>query len=45
MVKCVSFTKTPLLIVVREIVIGEWNAKNKGMLVEKKKVIYVVLIL
>ena len=35
MVKYVSFTKTPLLIIVTRVVIKDRNAINKGMLVEK----------
>lgn len=33
MVKSVWFTKTP--IIVSEVVIDDWNAINKGMLMEK----------
>jgi len=36
MVNYVSFTKTLLLIIVIGIVIEDWNAINKGMLVGKK---------
>jgi len=35
MVKCVSFTKTHLLIIVSEIVIDDSNAINKNMLAIK----------
>jgi len=36
MVKCtILFTKTRLLIIVSEIVIDDWNAINKCILVEK----------
>jgi len=36
MTKYVSFTKTYLLIIVSAVVIDDWNAINKGMLMEKK---------
>jgi len=36
MVKCVSSTKIPLFIIVSEIIIDDWNAINKGMLMIKK---------
>jgi len=35
MIKCVSFTKTHLLIIVSRIIIDDWNAINKGMLLKK----------
>jgi len=35
MVKRISFTKTPLLIIVSGMIIYDLNAINKGMLVEK----------
>ena len=40
MIKYVSFTKTLLLIIVSEVVIDDWNAINKGMLVREKKILY-----
>jgi len=43
MIKCVSFTKTSLLIMVSEIFIDDWNTINNGVLVGK--IINVVLIL
>jgi len=43
MVKYVLFTKTPLLIIVTGIIIDDWNAVNKDMLLEK--IINIVLIL
>ena len=44
MVKYVSFTKTPLLIIVTRVVIKDRNAINKGMLVEKNNKCFISII-
>jgi hypothetical protein len=37
MVNYVSFSKTLLLIIVREVAIDDWDAINKSVLIEKNK--------
>jgi len=44
MAKYISFTKTPLLIIVSGVVIDDWSTINKDMLVERNKKYYIDII-